>query len=339
MQLFINPDHHLHATDQVFLDGARFTTTEIPLRAALLVDGLRNAALGEILPAVDHGVQPLLAVHTPDFLNFLRTIYTQPGSAQPIFPTTFAPRSFKRFSSHPEALPGYFCFGTGTPILEGTWQAAYGSAQAALSACDALLSGRASAYAACRPPGHHAASDLYGGFCYLNNAAIAARYLQAQAQVLRARVAILDIDYHHGNGTQEIFYEDGSVLFCSLHADPDLDYPYFWGAADETGAGAGKGANFNFPLPLGMTDEAYLQTLDKALEHIARFTPHWLVLSAGLDIGAGDPEGRFCITSAGFERIGQQIASLHLPTVIIQEGGYRLDKLAEWAVALLAPFA
>jgi acetoin utilization deacetylase AcuC-like enzyme len=339
MQLYINPDHHLHATDQIIQDGTRFITTEIPQRAAILADGLRNAGLGRILPAADHGIQPLLAIHTPEYLHFLQHIYAQLGAFRPVFPTTFAPRSFKRHSQHPEALPGYFCFGTGSPILEGTWQAAYGSAQAALSACDAVLSGQPSAYAVCRPPGHHASAELYGGFCYLNNAAIAVRYLQSHSKNSQTRVAVLDIDYHHGNGTQEIFYQDGTVLFCSLHADPDLEYPYFWGAADEIGAGSGAGANFNYPLQLGIADDEYLHTLDKALEHIARFSPQWLVLSAGMDIGAGDPEGRFAITSAGFERIGKQIASLHLPTVIIQEGGYRLDMLAEWATALLTPFA
>jgi acetoin utilization deacetylase AcuC-like enzyme len=339
MHLFTNPDHQLHATDQIILDGSHFITTEIPQRANILADGLCDAGFGEPIPAADHGMQPLLAVHSPDYLYFLQHIYAQLGNLQPVFPTTFAPRSMKRFSQHRQALPGYYCFGTGTPIVEGTWRAAYGSAQAALSACDSILAGHAAAYAACRPPGHHAATELYGGFCYLNNAAIAARYLQSGVAGTHARVAVLDIDYHHGNGTQEIFYEDGSVLFCSLHADPDLEYPYFWGAVDETGAGAGTGANLNYPLQLGTTDDEYLRVLNEALEKIDRFLPHWLVVSAGLDIGAGDPEGGFCITSAGFERIGRQIASLHLPTVIVQEGGYRLEKLAEWAAALLSPFA
>lgn len=339
MQIFTNPNQHLHATDQVLLDGRRFITSEVPQRAAILENGLRTAGLGELLPASDHGLEPVLAVHTAQYLHFLQNIYAQLGGLQPVFPTTFAPRSIQRFSQHPEALPGYFSFGTGSPILEGTWQAAYGSGQAALSACDAVLTGQASAYAICRPPGHHAATQLYGGFCYLNNAAIAARYLQAQSTEFRARVAVLDIDYHHGNGTQEIFYEDGSVLYCSLHADPDLEYPYFWGAADEAGAGEGAGTNFNYPLQLGITDAEYLHTLELALANIARFAPQWLVLSAGLDIGEGDSEGRFSVTSAGFEHIGMQIASLNIPTVIIQEGGYRLDKLAEWAVAFLSPFA
>ncbi len=339
MQLFHNPDHKLHATDQVVLDGVPFSTTEIPLRADILAAGLIDAGLGRLHTPRDHGTQPLLAVHPSHYLDFLQNIYTQSGGIAPVFPATFATRSVRRFSRHPQAQPGYYSFGTWSPILAGTWRAAYGSAQAALSACDAVLAGQPAAYAICRPPGHHAAVDMYGGFCYLNNAAIAASYLQSTVGEVQQRVAVLDIDYHHGNGTQEIFYQDGSVLFCSLHADPDLEYPYFWGAADETGTGEGEGANLNFPLPLGTCDAEYLQVLDQALQKMVDFSPQWLVLSAGLDAGEGDPEGGFRLTAAGFESIGRRVASLNLPVVILQEGGYRLDKLAEWAVALLSPFA
>jgi len=184
----------------------------------------------------------------------------------------------------------------------------------------------------CRPPGHHAATDLYGGFCYLNNAAIAARHLGSQ-------VAILDIDYHHGNGTQEIFYSDPTILYCSLHADPDEDYPYFWGSASERGEGPGEGYNRNWPLPQKINDEDYLNTLDEALETISRFAPSYLVVSLGLDIGDGDPVGGFSISLEGFSQISQTIAVLNIPTLIVQEGGYLLDTLGQNATAFLQHFA
>ena len=175
--------------------------------------------------------------------------------------------------------------------------------------------------------------DQYGGFCYLNNVAIAARSLQADGPV-----AILDIDYHHGNGTQAIFYEDPAVLFCSLHADPDWIYPFFWGRADERGAGEGLGLNHNWPLPVHIDDAAYLAVLDEALHDIVDFRPHYLLVSLGLDAAEGDLIGKFRITTDGFREIGQRIAALGLPTVIVQEGGYRLDTLGDNAVAFLKTF-
>jgi acetoin utilization deacetylase AcuC-like enzyme len=242
----------------------------------------------------------------------------------------------RRNTAHPIGRAGYYSFGTYSPILKGTWDAAYWSAQCALSAAHDVASGAQTAYALCRPPGHHAATDLYGGFCYLNNAAIAARSLGE-------RVAILDIDFHHGNGTQEIFYMDPAVLYCSLHADPDQEYPYFWGAANEIGEGAGKGYNCNYPLPLGCDDELYLQTLDQALRRIQEFQPRYLVVSLGLDIIQGDEVGGFRVTPAGLGEIGQRIAALRheeapLPTVIIQEGGYLLSELGELVVRFLRVF-
>jgi acetoin utilization deacetylase AcuC-like enzyme len=173
---------------------------------------------------------------------------------------------------------------------------------------------------------------MYGGFCYLNNAAIATRYLGSQ-------VAILDIEYHHGNGTQEIFYSDPSTLYCSLHADPDEDYPYFWGAAIERGEGLGEGFNRNWPLPQKINDESYLSILDKALDVISRFAPTYLIVSLGLDIGDGDPVGGFSITLQGFNQIGKHIAALNVPTLIVQEGGYYLDTLGQNAIAVLKSFA
>lgn len=341
MRIFYSPKHLLHDTRQVFNQGALFVIEEIPERAEIIRKAIEKANLGPIIQPEDHGLKFIQAVHTADFLEFLQHGYQQAaqfrGKEQPLFPETFATRAVRRPSTHPIAKAGYYCFGTYSPILAGTWQAAYWSAQCALSAAQDVASGARAAYALCRPPGHHAAASLYGGFCYLNNAAIAARSLGE-------RVAILDIDFHHGNGTQEIFYNDPTVLYCSLHADPDQEYPYFWGSAEEQGEGAGLGYNSNYPLPLGCDDKLYLQTLEIALARIQDFKPRYLVVSLGLDIIQDDEVGGFNITPAGVEEIGRRIAELRrdkdpLPTVIIQEGGYLLAELGELVVRFLIAFA
>jgi acetoin utilization deacetylase AcuC-like enzyme len=219
--------------------------------------------------------------------------------------------------------------------LEGTWEAAYWAAQCALTAADLVHGGDRAAYALCRPPGHHAASDLYGGYCYLNSAAIAAQALRRIGET----VAILDVDYHHGNGTQSIFYSEPCVFYASLHADPEEEYPYYWGSEDERGEGPGLGANRNWPLPSRTGDQAYLDALDEALAVVRRFAPRWLVVSAGFDTAAGDPEGGFALTAEAISEVAWRLAGLALPTVVVQEGGYRLERLGQDAVTFLRPFA
>ncbi len=339
MYIVYTERHKLHTTDHVTLEGAPFVLEEVPARAEIILQAVQAANLGAVVAPTDHGLDPILAVHDAGFVEFLRTAYDWStafyGKAEPLFPWTFSTRHVGRRPRHLVGLTGYYAFGFGSPILEGTWEAAYWSAQCALTAADCVLAGERTAYALCRPPGHHAAADLYGGFCYLNNAAIAARYLQANGEL----VAILDIDYHHGNGTQAIFYADTTVLYCSLHAHPDDDYPYYWGEASERGVGAGEGYNRNWPLPQGAGDAPYLAALDEALEAIREFAPRYLVVSAGFDIAAGDPVGGFDVTRAGLCEIGRRIAGLRLPTLIVQEGGYRLESLGESAVAFLRVFA
>lgn len=340
MRNFYSPKHLLHDTNQVYNQGVLFVIEEIPERAEIIHKALETNNLGPILPPEDHGLGPILAVHDKGFIEYLQNGYQQAaklrGQELPLLPETFATREVRRSSTHPIAKAGYYCFGTYSPILAGTWEAAYWSAQCALTAARDVANGARAAYALCRPPGHHAAASLYGGFCYLNNAAIATRSLGE-------RVAILDIDFHHGNGTQEIFYSDPTVLYCSLHADPDLEYPYFWGSVDENGEGEGLGYNFNYPLPLCCDDELYLQILDQALVRIQEFQPRYLIVSLGLDIIQGDEVGGFKITPAGIDEIGRRIAELRrdegpLPTVIIQEGGYLLSELGELAVRFLRQF-
>lgn len=340
MKTIYTPKHLLHATEHITLDGQPFILEEVPARAEVIVAAIRAAHLGPILPPHDHGLEPLLAVHDAGFIAYLRDAYAANaawlGHEEAVIPGTFAvrvagapPRSFA-------GQRGYYAFGIGSPILAGTWEAAYWAAQCALTAADCILAGERSAYALCRPPGHHAARDLYGGFCYLNHAAIAARYLTERTG---ARIAILDIDFHHGNGTQAIFYEDPMVFYASLHADPLEEYPFYWGFAEERGAGAGLGTNLNLPLPRNLTETAYLATLTQALAALREFQPAALVLSLGLDIAEGDAVGGMGLTPAGFHAIGARIAEQGWPTVIIQEGGYRLETLGENALAILRPLA
>ena len=335
MQIIYSEQHKLHAPNEILIDGQPFETEDFPARAEIILAALQAGQIGSVHPPSDHGMGPLQAVHTVDYLDHLQHIYAENSARRkqpsPVFAETFATRGVRRKTRQIEGRKGYYCFGVGSPILEHTWQAAYWSAQCALSGADRLLAGDPSAYALCRPPGHHAAVDMYGGFCYLNNAAIAARYLGES-------VAILDIDYHHGNGTQEIFYRDPTVLYCSIHIDPDLDYPYFWGGADERGEGPGEGFNRNWALPRGIDDESYLLVLDQALELIGKFAPRYLLVSAGLDIAIDDQVGSFNVTPTGFLEIGRRIQGLRFPTLIIQEGGYLLDRLGTNIVAFLNAF-
>ncbi|MCC6169987.1 MAG: histone deacetylase family protein [Caldilineaceae bacterium] len=329
-----------HNTAGVRLEGHPYIIDEVPARAEILLQAVRAAALGPVVAPDDFGLAPILAAHTAEYVDHLQTVYAATaaidGQAGPVLGNTFAPRGALRKPASVLGLTGYYSYGVGSPVLAGTWAAAYAAAQCALTAAARVKAGERAAYALCRPPGHHAAADLYGGYCYLNNAAIAARWL---AQTTRSRVAILDIDYHHGNGTQMIFYRDPGVLTCSLHAHPDDDYPWFWGAADERGDGPGLGFNHNWTLPQNTGDEPYLAALAAALGIIASNDPAWLVVSAGFDIAVGDPVGGFAITPAGLAAIGAQIASLGVPTIIAQEGGYLLDRLGANALAFLGAFA
>jgi acetoin utilization deacetylase AcuC-like enzyme len=338
MQVIYTDRHRLHTTTGQLVDGVPLGGFEVPARAEVLLQAAQSAALGAVREPLDHGLAPILAVHDGDFVKFLRTAWReaagQQGQALPLVPETFAHRRAARASQSLRGRLGYYAFGTGSPILEGTWEAAYWSAQCALTAAGLVLGAERLVYALCRPPGHHAGPDLHGGYCYLNNAAIAARSLRAAG-----RVAILDVDYHHGNGTQLIFYSDPDVLFCSLHVHPDEGYPYYWGGASERGAGPGEGTNWNWPLPGSTGDEEYLAALDRALAVIVEFRPRSLVVSAGFDGLEGDPEGSFRLTVPGLAEIGRRVGRLSLPTAIIQEGGYRLENLGVAAAAFLQNLA
>lgn len=329
--------HTLHTAPHEFLDGRLIPPYESPARVDMILAAIERAGLGTMLSPRTFGIAPVRAVHAPDYLDYFEHAYARwvaaGGDPSAVLPSTLAVRWMQRQSTHPLVAPGYYSYDLSAPIVAGTYQAARAAADTALTGAALLLEGHQQAYALCRPPGHHAGTDLYGGYCYLNNAAIAAQFL-CQAPAPR-RVAILDIDFHHGNGTQQIFYARPDVLVVSIHADPAREYPFFAGYADEQGAGAGTGFNLNIPLEAGVDDVRYLNVLEQALTAVKAFAPQYLVVSAGFDTFGGDPIGDFALPSAIYPQIGRRIAALGLPTLVVQEGGYAIDALGENVAGLL----
>jgi acetoin utilization deacetylase AcuC-like enzyme len=319
--------HHLHDPPFELNGGSTVAPVwERPARVEALRRGLDRVA-HELVPAVAHEDAALTAVHDPGLVAFLRDGYRDwrdAGGPDPMIPDTFfSPRwAPLRPPTSPTALAGWWCFDTATPVVEGSWTAGRVAVDVALTAADLVAAGRPVAYALTRPPGHHTGVRAYGGFCLLNPAAITARSLTAHG-----RVAVLDLDVHHGNGTQEIFWEDPTVLYASLHGDPGHLYPYVTGHADEVGAGPGRGTTHNLPLPAGTDDAGYLAALDGALETIDRFDPATLVVSLGFDAAAADPLGSLALTTDGYAEVGRRLREFGPPTVLVQEGGYAVDHL------------
>jgi acetoin utilization deacetylase AcuC-like enzyme len=337
MRVFHTEKHVQHDPRFFLVRGRAVAAAEQPERARILL-GAARAAGHEVFVASDQGLGPIADVHTPEYLDYLQVAHREwsrlPGASDEVIPNIHPDR---RSASYPRGIvgrAGWHTTDTGAPIGPGTWEAVRAAAQVAIAAADHVLAGAPEAYALCRPPGHHAHADMAGGFCYLNNTAIAARRLARRY----SRVAILDIDVHHGNGTQSIFYRSGDVFTASVHADPDAFYPYFWGHANERGEGAGEGYNLNLPLPLGSGDETWLAAGEQALERIDRYAPSVLVLALGLDASEHDPLQGLRITTEGFARMARLVAGLGLPTVLVQEGGYLGPGLAENLTAFLAAF-
>jgi len=310
-------------------------------------DYAEKAARAEIIlqqfaahrPVRDHGLEPILRAHSPDYVEFLRSAHQawlEAGrSGDAIGYTWPVIRRRDLRLDRIDARLGRYSFDAATPITAGTWSSAYWSAQAAVSAVAAVLEeAQPVTFALCRPPGHHAGRDYLGGYCYLNSAAIAA----AEAAHHGRRVAILDIDYHHGNGTQDIFLDSGEVLFVSIHADPAMDYPFFWGHADERGIGAGKGKTLNIPLPRGTQIDAYLEALEIACTAIVAHRTDLLVLSFGADTFEDDPISYFELREEDYALLGSRIAALAIPTAIVMEGGYAIDALGGIVTSLLSGF-
>jgi acetoin utilization deacetylase AcuC-like enzyme len=332
MKPFFSDRQTHHAPLRELNNGEWVAYAECPERVASMLD-----ALGPAEPPQDFGLDPILKVHDADYVAFLRTAHSDwraAGREGDAIGYAFPAVRRRRLAlDRIDGKLGHYGFDAATPIAHDTWEAAYWAAQSALTALESVASGRARrAFALCRPPGHHSGRDYYGGYCYLNNAAIVARAAQAKGL---GPVGVLDVDYHHGNGTQDIFYAAPDIFFASIHADPRCDYPYFWGHADETGEGEGEGTTLNLPLARGTTWREYEPALGHALEAIAAFGAKFLVVSYGADTFEADPISHFALTTDDMGRIGERIAALGLPCVTVMEGGYNIDALGQNVAAFL----
>jgi acetoin utilization deacetylase AcuC-like enzyme len=342
MITFFSEQHVQHAPQHEFFRGERVPCFESPARARFVQQQLM--ARGHVLREPGTDSRPVLAlIHTSRYLAFLEGAWAdwlalEPGNAdrQP-FPSVWPVRSL-RADVEPAnftARLGLYSMDNGSPLSAGTWAAAKAGADAAVSATRLLRAGEHAVFCATRPPGHHAGADFMGGYCFLNNAAVAAQALRTQGC---RRVAVLDVDYHHGNGTQSLFYERADVLFVSLHGDPRTEYPFYLGHADETGRGAGEGFNLNLPLPAGSAASTWFEALELACARIARHGADALVVSLGLDTFAGDPISTFALQADDFSRLGERLGRLGMPTVFVLEGGYAAAELGENAVNVIEGF-
>jgi acetoin utilization deacetylase AcuC-like enzyme len=338
--------NHLHAQHQGKLEmfrGALVPCFEVPARADHVLAELQRRGVGTVQPPHTFDDSVLTRIHSPRYLDFLAHAWDDwvaldPANAQrDALPSVWPTRSFRTdvVPDNFAARMGLFSFDAGTPFTSGTWVAAMAGAHCALSAAQQVVQGDRAAFALSRPPGHHAGADFFGGYCFLNNAALAAQHLRDSGV---ARVAVLDVDYHHGNGTQSIFYDRADVFFASLHGDPRTEYPFFLGHADETGAGAGLGCNLNIPLPRGTGFEVWFAALEHALAAVTHFGAEALVVSLGMDTFAGDPISGFTLTSDDYLRLGARLARVGLPTVLVFEGGYAVAEVGVNAVNVLQAF-
>jgi acetoin utilization deacetylase AcuC-like enzyme len=340
MKTFYSPLHLGHSPPQEFEAGRLTPAVEIPERAERVRARIEERKLGPILAPREFGDAPIVRVHDEGLVAFLseahdvwRMRYGEDAPAA--LPSAWPARGMRdRRAGDIESRLGSYAFDTATPIVRGTFAAARAAVNVALSAAQDLKDGARGAFSLARPPGHHASHDLFGGYCYLNNAAIAAQWLADQG----VRPAILDVDYHHGNGTQALFYARDDVFFSSIHADPSFAFPHFLGFADECGEGKGENLNLNLPLPAGTEWSAYAEALDHAVERIAQFEPDVLIVSLGLDTFDGDPISRFKLRAPDYLRMGERIAEMALPTLFNFEGGYNLGALGEITVNVLEGF-
>jgi acetoin utilization deacetylase AcuC-like enzyme len=340
METIFNTKHLQHQSPGELTQDGYVPAFEKPERAELILSRLKETSIGPVREQTPHDLADILRIHDAGMVALLQNAAAEwaelgrPGAAVPF---TWATRGMRE-DRVPKSLDGrlsYYCFDAGTPLTATSWEAIKASADTALTAADLITGGAASAFALCRPPGHHAGSDHYGGYCFLNNAAIAAQKLLDKGA---SRIAILDVDYHHGNGTQQIFYARNDVLVVNLHADPDSEYPFRLGYADEPGIGAGEGFNLNFPLPPGTAWRAYLTALTAALKRIETYSPDIVVVSVGVDTFKADPISKFKLEQEDYLRMGEAIRSLNKPTLFIMEGGYAVAEIGINAVNVLSGF-
>lgn len=300
---------------------------EAPARIAVILERLQDSSLFETLKVKHFPERHITTVHDRDFVRYLKSVCNNLSEEEAVYPYVFPVRNTSRPPKDRPTRAGYYCIDTFTPLTRNAYPAARRAVDCALTAASQLLSGQRLAYALLRPPGHHAERRLFGGFCYLNSTAVAAHYLSTNG-----KVAVLDIDFHHGNGTQEIFYQRPDVLTLSIHGHPRFAYPYFSGFADERGAASGQGFNLNLPLPEHLTVERYQEALQRAIKRITRYHPDFLVIALGFDTGRGDPTGTWLLGPDDFYANGYILGTLRMPTLVVQEGGYDTGQLGEYAV-------
>jgi acetoin utilization deacetylase AcuC-like enzyme len=335
-----SPKHALHAGNIELDFTGTVSAYEMPSRAEHILARLKAVDLGPVLPPKSFGVAAAKRVHDSDYIDFLPTVYPKwlaagrTGSALPyVWPARGQGRD--RVPHTIDGQLGYYSFDACATLVAGTFEAVVSSLEVALTAAELVKEGASAAFALCRPPGHHAGSGSMGGYCFINNAAVTAQWFLDQGA---KRVSILDIDYHHGNGTQEIFYHRSDVQFLSLHADTNIEYPYFLGHAEETGAGAGLGFNHNYPMPFGTTYEAWVKALEDACQKIEDYAPECLVVSLGVDTFQDDPISKFKLTTEDFPKIGARLRALHCPTLFVMEGGYAVEAIGVNVVGVLEGF-
>jgi acetoin utilization deacetylase AcuC-like enzyme len=348
MQVVYSPRHLAHDIDTETFMGIGIPANEVAERAERIRDALTADGGFTFVDPTDHGEAPITAVHDEGLVRFLEVAWSEVRAQ--MIPRAFlsadtypnvamfegmSPDAVARLAREPAHVggrAGFWGLDSAAPLVAGTYDAARAAVDVALTTMDLVLGGATTAYGLCRPPGHHAARSMYGGYCFFNNAAIVAHAIAAQTG---ERVAILDIDYHHGNGSQQIFWRRGDVRYVSIHADPERAYPYFLGRADETGEGDGAGENRNIPLRAGATNADYLEAADRAIDEIAAVPGSIVVVSLGFDTYGLDPIGDFALTTDVYHEVGRRVAALGRRLVVLQEGGYHRPSLGENARAWL----
>ena len=331
--------HYKHQPEGELYGGKLVPPFECPERVEYILKRIEEVGLGEVIDPEEFDESHFSKVHSEDFIAFLKTCWqewTAEGYENQVLPTVWPARRQRQIlPDHIDGKVGYYALAAETSIVEGTWQAAKSSALCALTGAKLLNEGKTSAFALCRPPGHHAAKDMYGGYCFLNNAAIAAQYLLDQGA---KRIAILDPDFHHGNGTQDIFYDRSDVFYFSLHGGPKDAFPHFLGYADETGEGDGVGFNANFPMPPNTPFSVWGEAMTDALKRIGEYAPDALIVSLGVDAFENDPISFFKLTSDDFTTYGGMIGKLGIPTLFVMEGGYAVEEIGINTVNVLQGF-
>ncbi|MGB5707376.1 MAG: histone deacetylase family protein [Arenicellales bacterium] len=334
-----SPDHELRNAKTELYGGQLVPPFECPERVQYVLDRVNEVGLGEVIAPEDFSIDPIYRIHDPGFIEFLQGCWAEwqaEGFKGEAIPTVIPTRGMQqRIPNHIEGKLGYYAMAIETSISEGTWPAARASANVALTAQSRVKQSQDAAFALCRPPGHHAAGDLFGGYCFINNAAVSAQAFIDQGA---RRVAILDVDFHHGNGTQSIFYDREDVMFLSLHGDPKEAFPHFLGYNDELGAGNGEGFNYNYPLGPNTGYDVWARALEHACNKITNYAPDALVVSLGVDTFEHDPISFFKLTSDDFKRYGVLIAKLNLPTLFVMEGGYAVEEIGLNTVNVLSGF-